>query len=73
MISKQRRRCENSEFKIFGQNSCKICNPVEVITVPCYDTERRMHEAIELHVKGLLEDGLPVPRAPASAAFVAVQ
>jgi predicted RNase H-like HicB family nuclease len=37
------------------------------------ETERRMHEAIELHVKGLLEDGLPVPRSHASAAFVAVQ
>ena len=37
------------------------------------ETERRMHEAIELHVKGLLEDGLSVPRSHASAAFVAVQ
>jgi predicted RNase H-like HicB family nuclease len=37
------------------------------------ETEHRMHEAIELHVKGLLEDGLPVPRSHASAAFVAVQ
>ena len=32
-----------------------------------------MHEAIELHVKGLLEDGLSIPRPHASAAFVAVQ
>jgi len=37
------------------------------------ETERRMHEAIELHVKGLLEDGLSIPRPHASAAFVAVQ
>jgi len=32
-----------------------------------------MHEAIELHVRGLIEDGLPVPESHASAAFVAVQ
>jgi predicted RNase H-like HicB family nuclease len=37
------------------------------------ETEHRMHEAIGFHVKGLLEEGLPVPRSHASAAFVAVQ
>jgi predicted RNase H-like HicB family nuclease len=37
------------------------------------ETEHRMHEAIELHVRGLIEDGLPVPKSHASAAFVAVQ
>ena len=37
------------------------------------ETEYRMHEAIELHVKGLIEDGLSVPKPHASAAFVAVQ
>jgi len=35
--------------------------------------EKRMHEAIELHVKGLIEDGLPVPRSRSSATYVAVQ
>lgn len=28
---------EKSEIKIFRDDGCKICNPVEVITVPCYD------------------------------------
>jgi len=31
-----------------------------------------MHEAIEMHVHGLLEDGLPVPKPQASAEYVAV-
>jgi len=26
------------------------------------EAEERMHEAIELHVKGFIEDGLPVPK-----------
>ena len=33
---------------------------------------RNMHTAIELHVRGLGEDNLPVPKASASAEFVAV-
>lgn len=33
---------------------------------------RNMHEAIEMHVRGLLEDGLPVPRSYSSAEYVAV-
>ena len=33
---------------------------------------RNMHEAIEMHVHGLLEDGLPVPRSYSSAEYVAV-
>ena len=33
---------------------------------------KRMHEAIKLHVEGLKEDLLPIPRAYASAEFVAV-
>jgi predicted RNase H-like HicB family nuclease len=37
------------------------------------ETEYRMHEAIELHVKGLIEDGFSDPKPHASAAFVAVQ
>jgi predicted RNase H-like HicB family nuclease len=26
------------------------------------EAEERMHEAIKLHVKGLVEDGLPIPK-----------
>lgn len=33
---------------------------------------RNMHGAIELHVRGLVEDNLPVPKAHASAEFIAV-
>ena len=31
-----------------------------------------MHEAIEMHVRGLFEDGLPVPRSYSFAEYVAV-
>ncbi len=37
------------------------------------EAEKRMIEAIEFHVKGLIEDGLPIPKSHASAAYVAVQ
>ena len=37
------------------------------------ETEERMHEAIEFHIKGLIEDGLPVPKSRSSATYVAVQ
>ena len=37
------------------------------------ETEERIHEAIELHIRGLIEDGLTVPRSHSSAAYVAVQ
>ena len=33
---------------------------------------KNMHEAIEMHVRGLLEDNLPVPKSQASAEFVAI-
>ena len=36
------------------------------------DAERNMHEAIELHVQGLLEDNLPVPESNSFAEYVAV-
>jgi predicted RNase H-like HicB family nuclease len=36
------------------------------------DAERNMHEAIEMHVRGLLEDNLPVPETTAFAEYVAV-
>ena len=36
------------------------------------ETERNMHEAIELHVHGLLEDDLPIPESTSSAEYVTV-
>lgn len=37
------------------------------------EAEERMHEAVVLHIRGLIEDGHPVPKSHASATFVAVQ
>ncbi|MBS4027224.1 MAG: type II toxin-antitoxin system HicB family antitoxin [Ignavibacteriales bacterium] len=37
------------------------------------ETERNMHEAIEMHVQGLLEDGLLIPESNSFAEYVAVQ
>lgn len=37
------------------------------------DAERNMHEAIEMHVRGLIEDGLPIPESHSFAEYVAVQ
>ncbi len=36
------------------------------------EAERNMHEAIEMHVRGLKEDKLPVPESHATAEYVAV-
>lgn len=36
------------------------------------DTEERMHEAIELHIQGLIEDGIPIPESHSSATVIAV-
>jgi len=36
------------------------------------ETERNMHEAIQLHVRGLQEDNLPIPESHSSAEYVAV-
>ena len=33
---------------------------------------RNMHEAIDLHVRGLLEDKLPVPKSRSFAEYVAI-
>ena len=38
----------------------------------CEEAERNMHEAIELHVRGLLEDNLPIPESTSFAEYVAV-
>jgi predicted RNase H-like HicB family nuclease len=37
------------------------------------ETERNMREAIEMHVRGLKEDNLPIPQPHASAEYIAVQ
>ncbi|MDI6732256.1 MAG: type II toxin-antitoxin system HicB family antitoxin [Candidatus Margulisbacteria bacterium] len=36
------------------------------------ETEQNMHEGIEMHVKGLAEDNLPIPDSASFAEFVAV-
>jgi len=36
------------------------------------ETERNMHEAVEMHVQGLIEDKLPIPKNTASAEYIAV-
>jgi predicted RNase H-like HicB family nuclease len=36
------------------------------------DAERNMHEAIEVHVRGLSEDNLPIPETTSFAEYVAV-
>ena len=36
------------------------------------ETEQNMHEAIELHIKGLAEDNLPIPESSSFAEYVAV-
>ena len=36
------------------------------------EAERNMYEAIRMHVRGLLEDGLPIPTSQSSAEYVAI-
>ncbi len=33
---------------------------------------RNMHQAIELHVRGLIEDKLPIPKSRAFAEYIAI-
>ena len=35
--------------------------------------ERNMHEAIQMHVRGMVEDGLPIPESHSSAEYVVVK
>ena len=37
------------------------------------EAERNMHEAIEMHVRGLLEDKLPIPESNSFAEYIAIQ
>ena len=36
------------------------------------EVKRNMHEAIDLHIKGLQEDNLPVPESHSIAEYIAV-
>ncbi|MBI5190280.1 MAG: type II toxin-antitoxin system HicB family antitoxin [Nitrospirae bacterium] len=36
------------------------------------EAEKNMHEAVEMHVQGLIEDGLPIPESTSFAEYVAV-
>ncbi len=36
------------------------------------EAERNMHEAIELHIRGMQEDNLPIPESTSFAEYVAV-
>jgi len=36
------------------------------------ETVRNMHEAIQMHVEGLLEDGLSVPQSQSFAEYIAI-
>lgn len=36
------------------------------------EAEEQMHGAIALHIRGLIEDGMPIPKSHSSASFVAV-
>jgi predicted RNase H-like HicB family nuclease len=37
------------------------------------EAEQNMHQAIEMHIKGLREDGLPVPESNSFAEYIAIQ
>jgi len=37
------------------------------------EVERNMHEAIKMHVRGLLEDNLPVPESHSFAEYIVVR
>ena len=36
------------------------------------EVAHNMHEAIEMHIQGMIEDQLPVPKSQATAEFVAI-
>ncbi|RPJ56654.1 MAG: type II toxin-antitoxin system HicB family antitoxin [Dehalococcoidia bacterium] len=37
------------------------------------ETEQNMHEAIELHVRGLRDDKLPIPKSQSFAEYVVIK
>ena len=36
------------------------------------ETERNMHEAVQMHVQGMIEDKLPIPESVTFAEYIAV-
>lgn len=36
------------------------------------EVERNMHEALEMHIQGMIEDELPIPESTAYAEYIAV-
>ena len=36
------------------------------------EAERNMHEAVRMHISGLVEDGLPIPESESLSEYVAV-
>jgi len=36
------------------------------------ETERNMHEAVEMHIQGMIEDKVPVPESVSLAEYIAV-
>jgi predicted RNase H-like HicB family nuclease len=36
------------------------------------ETERNMHEAVELHIRGMIEDKTPIPESVTLAEYIAV-
>lgn len=36
------------------------------------EAEQNMYEAMQLHVQGLIEDGLPIPKSESSAEYIAI-
>ncbi|MDP3024659.1 MAG: type II toxin-antitoxin system HicB family antitoxin [candidate division Zixibacteria bacterium] len=36
------------------------------------EVEKNMHEAIEMHIRGLKEDKLPIPKSYSSAEYIAI-
>jgi predicted RNase H-like HicB family nuclease len=37
------------------------------------EAEQNMYQAIEMHINGLREDGLPIPKSTSFAEYVAIQ
>lgn len=36
------------------------------------ETERNMHQAVEVHVRGMIEDKIPIPESASMAEYIAV-
>ena len=36
------------------------------------ETERNMHEAVEMHVQGMIEDKMPIPESVTLAEYIAI-